>query len=206
MPLGVLGIVEITEHGRVAQRRHQNIAKMAERMLADGVALIVPHQHTQIGLILMDIEVIEPEPRHAFAKLVGRVEVTQDADRRRLPRDVAHGGLEGGLHGDPLVRVRQLIRDTRHGVEVGGELDGRSPADSKSIDLLLHGFRQAVSRSRMKLRLQPSVPAQRLEGGHCRLIGAPGDRVGQGEIARGHRRFRWPCHGQWKPNDRHASE
>ena len=66
MPGGILRIVEIAQHGRMAQRRLEKIAEMPERMCADRIFIIADHR-ADVGLVLMHIEMIEPEPGHHLA-------------------------------------------------------------------------------------------------------------------------------------------
>ena len=79
MTRGIIGIVEIAQHHRVIERRRQEIAEFAEREGPNRAVLIVADENADVRLVLMHVEMIEPEPGHALAQLVGRIECAQDA-------------------------------------------------------------------------------------------------------------------------------
>lgn len=72
---GILRIIEITLHRRVAQRRFQQVSKAAERVRTNGLIFVIRHHRADISLALMNVEMIEPKPSHAFAELGRRIEV-----------------------------------------------------------------------------------------------------------------------------------
>ena len=73
----VLLVVEIANHRGMAQRRHDEIAEASKRVRADGAIFVVAHEHANVRLVLMDVEVIHPEPGHLLAQLIGGVERAQ---------------------------------------------------------------------------------------------------------------------------------
>ena len=109
MPGGVVGIVEIAQHRRMMQRGDEQIAELAERVGANGAVLIVADQDANVGLVLMHVEMVEPEPGHAFAQLVRRIERAQDAARRRLFAPIVHRLLIDLLRGLLLIGIGDLI-------------------------------------------------------------------------------------------------
>ena len=88
MPRRVVSVIEITQHRRVMQGGGQQIAEFSERIWPDCPVLVVTDQDADVRLVLMDVEMVEPEPGHLFTQLVGRIKVAQDLARWML-RDAA---------------------------------------------------------------------------------------------------------------------
>ena len=78
---GVLIVVQILQHGGMLERGEHQVLEMAERMRPDRPLLVVADQPAQIGLVLMDAEVIEPEPDHLFLELRRRIDRPQQLAR-----------------------------------------------------------------------------------------------------------------------------
>ena len=89
-----------------------------------ALSLVVTDQQAQIGFVLMDVEVVEPEPCHPFPELVWRVKGTQDAGGRGLSCDIGHAVLQGLLRRGALVWIGCLVGYARHGVEVNCKVEG----------------------------------------------------------------------------------
>ena len=203
LPGGVLRIVEILQHGRMAQRRFEQVAELAERARAQRLVLIVADQHPDVGLTDMNVEMVEPETGHLFLKLVGRVEVAQQRTRHRLIAKIAHRLLIG-LVGDVL-----LIR-VRGGGEIGLVLgvDGHQQSrggllrHGQGVDPRLRLGRQPVLRRGLELMLEPAV---RPHSGHRRRVGgidAPGHAIDQGQVIRVGQRRRGDGRQPDQHNDR----
>src|SRR5207302_11330749 len=80
---GILGVVEVLEHGRVLECREYQIAKTPERMRADRALLVISEQPALIGLVLVHAEMVEPEPHHLLAQLRRRIQRPQQLQTHR---------------------------------------------------------------------------------------------------------------------------
>jgi hypothetical protein len=60
---GVVGIVEISQHRRVAQGGTEQIAEVPHGVGPDRAILVIADQNPQVGFVLMHVEMIEPEPK-----------------------------------------------------------------------------------------------------------------------------------------------
>jgi hypothetical protein len=105
------------EHRRMMQRGDEEIAELAQRVGSDRAILVITHQDTNVGLVLMHVEMVEPEPGHAFAQLIRRIECAQDGAGRCLFRPVIHRLLIDLLRGLPLLGVGDLVGGLRLLVE-----------------------------------------------------------------------------------------
>ncbi len=72
---GVPVVVEIAQHGRLAQGGFEKIAEAAQGVGTDGLVFIVAHGRPDVVLEGQDVEVVQPEPGHLLLELVGRIEV-----------------------------------------------------------------------------------------------------------------------------------
>jgi hypothetical protein len=68
--LGVLGVVEIAQHGRMRGGDAQEVSEFAE-CVATQLLLIVADGLSDVRLVEMHVEMVEPEPRHLLAQLIG---------------------------------------------------------------------------------------------------------------------------------------
>lgn len=109
MPRRIIRIVEVTQHRRMMQGGDQQIAEFAERKRTDGAILIIPDQDTDVCFVLMHVEMIEPEPGHALAQLIRRIERAQDGAGRRLFRPFVHGLLIDLLRRLFLLGIGDLV-------------------------------------------------------------------------------------------------
>ena len=66
---GILLIVEVLQHRRMLQGCQHQLAEMPEHVRTNRVLLIVADQPAQIALVLMDTEMVEPEPHHLLLQL-----------------------------------------------------------------------------------------------------------------------------------------
>ena len=80
----ILRIVQILQHGRMFQCRHDEVAEMPESMRADRPLAVVPDQPADIGLLLVDAEMVEPEPDHLLFELRRRIDGAQQLTAARL--------------------------------------------------------------------------------------------------------------------------
>ena len=80
---GILGVVEVLEHGRVLECREHQIAKTPERMRADRALRVISEQPALIGLVLVHAEMVEPEPHHLLAQLRRRIQRPQQLQTHR---------------------------------------------------------------------------------------------------------------------------
>jgi len=70
----------------VLQRRHHQIGEGAEYVRADRAFRVVGDQPAPVGLVLMNAEMIQPEPGELLLKLRGRVDRPQDLATRGFVR------------------------------------------------------------------------------------------------------------------------
>ncbi len=184
MAAGVAGVVQVAEHGRVAQGRLEQVAEPAERPGPDRPVLVIAHQDAHVGLLLVHVEMVHPEPGHLLLQLVGRIEVAQQGAGGGLAGGVVHGLLIGLLRRLLLVRVGQLVRRLVLRVQIDDTLGHRGLEGGKGVDLGLGGRRQGCVRGRVHL---PVEPAPGTDGGHLgggRGSRAPGQAVEQGQVVR----------------------
>src|SRR5260370_479398 len=80
-----------------------------QRVRPDCPVLVIGHHHPDVGFILVDVEMVEPEPGHPFAQLARRIQVAQDLPRRTLPRQLAQCLLVGLLRHLLFAGVAQRV-------------------------------------------------------------------------------------------------
>ena len=85
---GVLLVVQVAQHRRVPHHGAEQMAKTPQRMRAQRLVFVIAHQCAQIALVLVDVEVVEPEPGHLRLDLVRRIQRAQH---------MARGGFAGQL-------------------------------------------------------------------------------------------------------------
>jgi hypothetical protein len=73
MPDSVVGVVQIAQHSRVMQCCGEQIAEATHGVRSDCTSLVIADQDADVRLVLMHVEMIEPEPHHPFAQLIRRV-------------------------------------------------------------------------------------------------------------------------------------
>ena len=93
----------------MTERRDQEIAEFAERMCADRVVFVVADKNAQVRLVLMHVEMVEPEPGHALPQLVRRIERMQNGARLRLLHAIVHRLLIDLLRSLALVGIGDLV-------------------------------------------------------------------------------------------------
>jgi hypothetical protein len=179
----VVGVVEITQHGRMIQGRDQEIAELAERMGADGAVLVIADQDANVGLVLMHVEMIEPEPCHAFAQLIRRIERAQDAAGRCLLGPIVHGLLVDLLRRLLLVGIGDLIGAPGLLVECHQDVERKLVDIRHGLDLRSNSLRQCTFGSRMQLLLEPPFGADRLQMRGTRRSYPPGQPIEQNHVA-----------------------
>ena len=172
----VAGVVQVMQHGRVAHRGAQQVAKAAQRMGADGAFLIVAHQHTQVALACKHAEVVHPEPGHLLAQLGGRIQRAQHKTLGRLLLQRAHvllPGLERGLAAllGGLCLGGLVLR-----LHARGQLGQGRAGDGHGVDLRLGCARQRGGRG---AQLCGQVSRNPLRRQRLRTLGgvAPGHAV-----------------------------
>ena len=176
-------VVEVAQHGRVAQARHQQVAEMPEHVRADRRVEIVAHRGPQGRLALVDVEPVEPEPRQPLAQLVRAVERPQHPGGGGVPRGRVQRGLERLLGGLPGLGIGQLLGGLGLRVQRLGARE-QAARRRQRVDLGLRGRWQARLGRRMQLRVQPARPALGLEPREGRGRDAPGQRVQECGIGR----------------------
>ncbi len=176
---GVLVVVQEAQHGRVPERRFQEVAEPAQRMGPDRRLLVVAEHGADVLLAGEDAEVVEPEPGHLFLELGGRIDVAQEGLLQGV--DVA---LEQVLLVSLLlvgVGHRALGRGADF-IGLGEDLGQGLAVDLQLIDPGLDPGWQPVVRGGMQLPVEPPLGPQLL---HLRDIGrrrAPGDAVQQHQV------------------------
>ncbi len=183
---GVVGIVEIAHHRRMVQRRAEQVAETAKRMRPDGAVDVVADQDAQVGLVLVHVEVIEPEPGHAFAQLLWRVECAQDGARGRLAGAIVHRLLISLLSRFSLVRIGDLVGGAALLVEFRHHIERQLVHIRHCLDLRLRcrRHRRLQSGRRVQLLVEPQLRAHGLKLRHARRCHAEGQPIEQREIVR----------------------
>ena len=171
-PGGAGLVVEIAQHRRLEGGGLQQVLEAAERALAQRL-LMVADQRPQIGLGRGDAEMVAPEPGHALAHPVRRVQRQQQRAVDRLAMQLVEPAV-GSL---PVLAAAQLLdllqprqrthRHDRHRLQprlhrCGQAFAGRGPQQAGD-----HAAAPAL------------VPAQRGSG-----IDAPAQPVGAGTLGR----------------------
>ena len=134
---GVLRVVQVAQHGRVARGGAQQVAKAAQCMGANRAFLVVTHQGAQVALAGKHVEVVHPEPGHLLAQLGGRIERAQHKPGGRLLLQGAHVLLPCLECGLALVFCRQGLSGAVACFHVGRQrLDGGA-RDGHGVDLRL---------------------------------------------------------------------
>ena len=201
---GVLVVVEITQHGRMAQGGLQQVAETPQGPGPDGAVLIVADHGAHVAFVHVHAEMVHPEPGHLLLELIGRIEVAQQRSGDRVLAEVVHRLLVGRLGGGAGRGVLDLAGGLVLAVEAHGQGGQGLLGHRQGVDLGLGRGRQDVVRGRMKLRLQPALGADpgHLVGGRRR--GAPGDPVQQRQIVgaqAGRRRGQGRVRGQTPGGD-----
>ena len=185
---GVLRVVEVALHRRVAQRRLEQVAEAAERERPNGARLIVTDHRPDVVLVHVDVEVVEPEPRHHLVELVGRVEGEQDRPLGGLVAERLDGVLIDLLRRLLGVGVGHRVR---RAVEVVGRADRdeeRGGRHRQRLERLGDRLRQGDAAPRMELRVEPARRAEALDVGGDRTVAAPRQSVEQRPLLRRQRR------------------
>ncbi len=177
----IVRIVEVAEHGRVLQRRLEQVAETAKGVGPDRPVHIVADHRPDVGLVLMDVEMVEPEPGHLLLELIRRIEVAQNLAGRGLFGARRHRLLIGLLRRLLLIRIGQGVGRLVLGVQVHHQLGHRLAGDRQGVDLRLHRRRQGIVEARMQLVGQPAVGAHGLDLGGAGRGRAPGHAVEQGQ-------------------------
>ena len=181
---GVIGIVEIAQHRRMTQRRRQQVAEAPHRKRPDRAILVVADHDADVRLVEVHIEMVEPEPDHAFPQLVRCVQRPQNAARRRLPAAIVHGLLKGLLRRFLLFGVGKLIGRAALLVEGIGDIERQPVHVGHRLDLRLHRCRQGRLLFRMQLLVEPAVGSNSPEMFRRRWGDAPCQPVHQCKIGR----------------------
>ncbi len=180
----IIRIVEITQHRRMIQRGGKKIAEFAKRKRTDRAILVVADQDADIRLVLMHVEMVEPEPCHTLAQLIGRIERAQDAARGRLLAAIVHRLLVHLLRGLLLVGIGDLIGRFALLLESDRDIEREFMGIRHRLDLRLGRRGQGVIRRRMQLLGQPALNADRLQMRRARTIDAPCQPVQQHHVMR----------------------
>ena len=156
---GVLCVVQVAQHGRVAHGGAQQVAKAAQCVGAYCAFLVVTHQGAQVALAGKHVEVVHPEPGHLLAQLGGRIERAQHKPGGSLLLQGAHVLLPGFERGLALVLGRQGLGGAVAGFHVGCQrLDGGA-RDGHGVDLRLDLARQRCVGSGAQLACQVGADA-----------------------------------------------
>ena len=152
----IVGIVEIAQHRGMTNGRREQVTEFAERGGADGTIDVVTDQHAQIRFVLVDVEMIEPEPDHALAQLIGRVERAQDGARRGLLGAIAHRLLIDLLRGLFLLGISDLIGARGLLLEGDRNVEREAVDVGHRLDLRLCRIGQSRIAGRVQLLLEPA--------------------------------------------------
>jgi hypothetical protein len=155
---GVGLVVEVAQHRRVQGTRAEQVAKAAERVRAQSIFVVADHR-PQVVLVLMDVEVVEPEPRHLLAQLRRRVHGAQHQARAGLAGLARQLLLIGLLRqllllvvGDGIGRLALVLHLHHQGVH-------RRARDAQGVDLGLHRGGQRARRARIELPSEETLAA-----------------------------------------------
>ncbi len=180
----VVGVVEVTQHHRMMQGRRQQVTELAERVGTDRAIFVVADQHADVGLVLVDVEVVEPEPGQAFAQLIRRIQRVQDAARRGLPGAVVHGLLIDLLRRLLLLGISDLVGGLALLIERHRDVEWKAMHVRHRLDLGMNGGRQR-GVGRLQLLLQPAFDADLAQMRRARRVDAPGQAIEQRDVLRG---------------------
>jgi hypothetical protein len=144
VPCCILRIVQILQHGRVLQRRHDEVTEVTERVWPDRPIGIVRQHPAHIGLLLEDTEMVEPEPDHLLFELVGGIDRAQQLTAPRLVSSLIALFVE-------LLPRGLLLRPLRQGVDAllldgdaHKEVFGINVVNRQLRELARHGVRQML--------------------------------------------------------------
>jgi len=150
---------------RVAPSRSRKRPSAAQ---SDGAILVVADHRPDVALLHLDIEMIEPEPGHLLAQLIGRIDVAQQRAGGGLAAEVGVGlliGLGGGLS---LGRVGERTGRLALRVDVDDQLGHRGGLNGKGVDLTFDRIGQAPVAVGMKLTVEPAPRPQPRQFGRPR--------------------------------------
>ena len=164
--------------------RREQVVKLAERGGADGVIDVVADQHAQVRFVLVDIEMIEPEPDHALAQLIGRVERAQDGARRSLLGAIVHRLLKDLLCGLFLLGIGDLIGALGLLLEGDRNIEWEAVDVGHRLDLRLCRIGQRRIAGRVQLLLEPAFGTNAVHVRGTRGADAPAQSIEQSEIVR----------------------
>ena len=181
----VLVVVQITLHRRMAGHRAQQLAEIAQRIGAQRGFFVIGQQHPHIALVLVDIEVVEPEPAHLLQQLLLAVELAQ-----QLPMP----GLAGRQVQRRLIRLarqlafvlgRRLVLIPPQLIGGLGQFDDGPMLNAQRVDLCLRGRRQGPQRGRIGQQLLFDISSPAFLRGliDLRLRRAPADAVDRAKQA-----------------------
>jgi hypothetical protein len=168
----------------MTQSCDQEVTKLAERMGADRVLLVVADQNAQVRLVLMHVEMVEPEPGHALTQLVRRIERLQHRARLRLPHPLVHRLLIDLLRGLLLVGVGDLVGALGLCIERRHDVAKRLVHIPHCLDLRLRRLRQCKTGRRMELLVEPALGAQGLQMRRARGVDAEGEAIEKDHVMR----------------------
>jgi hypothetical protein len=184
MPGGVVGVIEVAQHRRMAQRRGKEVAEAAERMGPDRAVFVVADEDAEIGFVLVHVEMVEPEPCQALAQLVGRIQRVQDGPGCSLLRTIIHGLLVDLLRRLLLLGIGHLVGGLALLIERHCDVEGKAVRVRHRRDLRARRFRQDRCRGGMQLLLKPALDADLLQTRGAGCADAPRQTIEHRYIAR----------------------
>ena len=139
-------VIKIAQHRRMRDRRAQKIGETPESRGAELVLIVRNHFH-DIALLDVDIEVVEPEPRHPLFDRRVRIEVAQDRAGGGFAHERVFDLPAQGSCFRPRDGIGRLICGRGLGIDLAKQGRHRLPADAHLVDLGLRGRRQPARRA-----------------------------------------------------------
>ena len=127
------------------------------------MVFIIADENAQVRLVLMHVEMVEPEPGHALTQLVRRIERMQDRARGRLLHPVVHRLLIDLLRGLFLIGIGNLIGTLGLRIERDQHVEGELVHVRHRLDLRLRWLGQRRIRCGVQLLVEPALDADGLQ-------------------------------------------
>ena len=179
----ILFVVQVAQHGWVVHHGAQEVPEASQGMRADGALFVVAHHGPQIGLELVDVEVIEPKPGHVFAHGVRRVQRSPHMTRCSLADEAPQFTLVALLRRAAGLLTHGRILRSAQGFHLTHQAIQGKAGNGHGLDAVLHPGGQTILIGRwgrgLQLHTHPLGSAQFRGTGQIGTVGAPGGAIHQ---------------------------